>query len=222
MTSPVGASAPHRLPSRARDRRPALAALALLLVLLGALGSALLVYRSGDRVDVLVAAREILPGEQVSEGDFGVARVAYEGGSAVDAGAVGQFVGAYSTSRIPEGTIVSNQMFSVDDFVPTGGQLVGLTIAEAYRPSQPVQAGDVVRLYAVPTEGTASEATPLVDAARVIEVAETQLSEGLHLTVLLPDAQVAAAVALNAYGQVALTKLPDTATPAVDNRDPQG
>ena len=63
-TAQPATTARGRLPVPSRDRRPALAALAILLVLAGALGSALVAYRSGSRVDVLVARHDIGPGEQ--------------------------------------------------------------------------------------------------------------------------------------------------------------
>src|SRR5690606_32528143 len=103
--TPPRAQQGARLPVRTRDRRPALAALAILLIMLGALGSALIAFRSGDRVDVLVAAREIPQGTQVTEEDFTIARVANDGGNVVDAASMQAFLGAYSTARIPEGTL---------------------------------------------------------------------------------------------------------------------
>src|SRR5687768_16946461 len=65
----VLAATGSRLPVPKRDRRPALAALAVLLILAGALGSALIAYRSGDRVDVLVASDDILPGQKIDADD---------------------------------------------------------------------------------------------------------------------------------------------------------
>ena len=74
-----------RLPVAPRDRRPALAALALLLILLGALGSALLVFRSGDRESVLAASHDIAFGQVVSRSDFTTVRAAAEGAALVPA-----------------------------------------------------------------------------------------------------------------------------------------
>ena len=51
--APLGGS--NRLPS-GRERRPALAALAVILILLGAAGSALIALRSGDRTDYVAVA----------------------------------------------------------------------------------------------------------------------------------------------------------------------
>lgn len=218
MTSTTpGRDQSSRLPVRTRDRRPALAALAILLILVGALGSALIAYRTGDRVDVLVAARDIEPGTQVTREDFTIARVAHEGGAVVEAAAMDNFVGAFATSHIPEGTLVINRMFTVTDVVPSGAQLVGVAAQLSLRPSEVIRQGDVVALYSVPPDSTVGDAEALVPAARVMHVAATSATSDLiHLTVLIADDQVAQVVQLNSYGQLAVTRLPDDTQPAVD------
>lgn len=209
-----------RLPNRTRDRRPAMAALAILLVMLGALGSALIAYRTGDRVDVLVAARELPQGAQVSREDFTVARVANDGGSVVEEAAVDNFLGAYTTSRIPEGTLVANSMFTKENVLPQGGQLVGVTAAATLRPSLSVQPSDVIALYSVPAEGQeGAESAVVVESARVVHVAAASAnSDTVHLTVLISDGTVAQVVALSARGQLAMTGLPDDVAPVIDLR----
>src|SRR3954447_23371930 len=92
-----------RLPVQPRDRRAALSALALLLVVAGALGRALVVYRSGHRVDVLVAAREIKPGQPLSSQDYAVARVASDSGKLIPATDARGFDGSFATVDIPAG-----------------------------------------------------------------------------------------------------------------------
>lgn len=215
----------ERLPARTRDRRPALAALAVLLILVGALGSALLVFRTGDRVDVLVAARDIAPGTQITREDFAVARVATEGGSVVQAGAIDSFIGSYSTTGVPEGTLISNRMFTVNDVVPDGAQLVGVTAQTSLRPSEPIGTGDVVALYRVPQDSATGsveiEATTVVSAARVVHVASaTSGGDLVHLTVLLADDDVAEVVLYNAYSQIAVTRLPADTEPPIDQPAP--
>ncbi len=53
----------------------------LLLIVVGALSAALVVYRTGNRVDVLVAARTIPAGHKVTDADFTTTRVAADGGN---------------------------------------------------------------------------------------------------------------------------------------------
>src|SRR6266508_3608422 len=55
-----------RLPARPRERKPALAALAVLLILGGALASMSLVLRSGQTVAAIGIARPVARGERIS------------------------------------------------------------------------------------------------------------------------------------------------------------
>lgn len=212
-----------RLPARTRDRRPALAALAILLILLGALGSALIAYRTGDRVEVLVAARDIDPGTQVQREDFRVVRIASDGAAVIDSTAVDNFVGTYATGRVPEGTLVNNQMFTVTGVLPEGAQLVGVTAPVPQRPSEELRTGDVVAVYRVENEGVGGTevegpraAELIVPAARVVHLSDTVGGDVRHLTLMLADGTVPAVVQINASGQLALTRLPDTVQPPVD------
>src|SRR6476660_6119239 len=55
----------NRLPTAPRERKPALAALAVLLILAGALATMLLVTRSGNRVDVVMMKTTLTVGQQI-------------------------------------------------------------------------------------------------------------------------------------------------------------
>ena len=119
-------AAQRQLPGRVRERRPALAALGILLVVGGALGSALVVHRSGDRVDVLIARHDSQPGEKITSDDLGIARIATDGAAVVPAGARANFVGTYATTRIPADTLLNRTMFLANGSVPEGAAVVGV------------------------------------------------------------------------------------------------
>lgn len=211
------------MPVARRDRRPALAALALLLVLVGALGSALLVFRSGDRESVLYACRNISFGQTVTKGDFCTARAATDQGNLFDASRVGEIEGLRATSAIPEGALVSPQMFTVDTFVPDGGEAVGVVVDPNRRPSQVPEPGQVVRLYFVTAGAGGNSQVPenpvIVNAARVISTGAGSDSGTESVTVLVRS-DVAADVANYASsGSIALTVLPDDTKPAIDWAD---
>ena len=57
--APAGPSVGERLPTPPRERKPALAALAVLLILVGALGATMLVLQAGDRIEVVKITEEI-------------------------------------------------------------------------------------------------------------------------------------------------------------------
>lgn len=58
----------ERLPSPPRERKPALAALAVLLILVGALGATLMVMRAGDKVSVVEVVAPVAAGNKIPEG----------------------------------------------------------------------------------------------------------------------------------------------------------
>ncbi len=71
-------NAGQRLPSPPRQRRPALAALAVLLIVGGAAIAGLLALRADSRVPVLVARHDIAVGARITRDDLAVARIAGE------------------------------------------------------------------------------------------------------------------------------------------------
>jgi len=62
----LSAPASRRLPVPPRERKPALAALAVLLILGGALATTLLTMRAGDRVSAIRITRQIAAGQPIA------------------------------------------------------------------------------------------------------------------------------------------------------------
>lgn len=209
-----------RLPVAPRDRRPALAALALLLILLGALGSALLVFRSGDRESVLAASHDIAFGQVMSRSDFKTVRAAADGAALVPAGLVDSYVGTRATSTIPAGALLSPKMFNTDTLVPNDGEGVGIVVDATRRPSQVPSTGQVVRIYFVSGNGTSTEGTPdnpvIVNAARVIAVGQGSGAGTKSITVLVRSDLAADVANYASSGNLAVTVLPDDTRPSID------
>jgi hypothetical protein len=232
-----------RLPNPPHDRRPALAALAVLLIVAGALGSGLIAYRSGGRSDVLVAAHEILPGQVVAADDFTIARVAADSGSVVAASARSNFIGTSATTRIPAGTLITRTMFLSGQVMPANALIVGVVVDAQQRPARQLQAGDVVRAYLVGNGGSLrSSATArgdgssdqdntstsagsvqagdiLLKAARVVEVhGASSPSQPTTVSLLVSSNAAGAFVPAAAESRVALVRLSPSATPDIDFR----
>lgn len=218
---PLAAQGRGRLPAPVRDRRPALAALALLLVLGGALASGLIAYRSGDRVDVLIAREDIEVGQIVSEADFGIARVASDGAATIEAAAGSNFFGTSATGRIPAGTLLNRSMFlSASTVVPPTAAVVGVVLSASQRPAVELRAGDVVRVFLVPREaGDGARGSVLVPAVRVAEVGAASGGDDTRLSLLVPDAAATAIVSAAATNSIAVTRLSSGTAPAVDFRE---
>ena len=217
---PDAPAALRRPPAPVRDRRPAMAALAALLVVGGGLGSALVVHRSGDRVDVLVARDTIEPGQRVGAEDFSVARVAADTDGVVPAAAQANFVGTHATARIPAGTLVNRAMFLAGGVVPADAVVVGAVLGPTQRPAERLTTGDVVRVYLVVQGGADGVGgTPgevLLDAARVVAATPAGPAENATVSLLVPAASSGEVVSAAAAGQVALAELAESTPPAVD------
>lgn len=209
-----------RLPTRSRDRRGALSALALLLVVAGALGAALVVYRSGQRTDVLVSTHEIKAGTKVSSSDFTTVRVAADSGSVVRAADEGNFLGSYATTDIPSGTLVNRLMFQAANVIPGNGVVVGVTLSREQRPATSIQSGDILRVYTIPKQGStdAAAANPvLIDAARVVSASSgSSSSDTITISLLVTNADASALVVNAGAGSVAVAELPRTTKPVID------
>jgi hypothetical protein len=220
------ASAGARLPVQ-RTRRPTFAALAVLLILVGALASAWLVYRSGNRVDVLVAREDVTVGQVMTADDFAVARVATDDAPVIIASAIGNFTDGTTraTSNIPAGTVLNASMFLSGDTVPEDGVVVGLVLTPQQRPAVPLQPGDVVRVYLVPPDeagGTVKGAPgdTIASAVTVYEVAPAPDSaQELAISVLVPADESGDVVAAASAGQLAVARLAAGTEPDLDTVD---
>jgi hypothetical protein len=190
-----------------------------LLVVAGALGAALVVYRSGHRTDVLVAAHEIKIGERVTADDFAVSRVAADSSLVVPASQRDAFIGSYATTDIPSGSLINHLMFRVGAALPADGVVVGVTLSVEQRPASTIQIGNVVRGYLVPNGSQSSNSAPvgvvLVNAARVVNV-QSNSTDTITVSLLVSSSEAQVLIAPAAQNQVALAVLPATAQPTPD------
>ena len=225
----------NRLPTPPRDRRGILAALALLLIVVGALSAAIVVYRTGNRADVLVAARTIPAGEKVTRADFTTTRVAADAHSVVPASAESAYIGSYATTNVPSGTLINSRMFKTTQVVPSGSVVLGLTLAADQRPARAIASGDIIRIFYGPKGASSSTATGtttgssgtnqlpvgqvIVPAARVVDVtvgSATSGSSTVTVSVLLTGDDATALIDFAASDQVAVGALPPTTTLPID------
>lgn len=212
-----------RLPVQSRDRRPALAALALLLVVAGGLGAALVVYRTGQKTDVLIAAHDIKPGTRITDGDLDVARVSNDAGSVIKAADRSALVGTYAITDIPGDTLLNPGMFQGRDVIPDGALVVGVSVAQNARPADGVSAGDVVRVFAASKQngnGNSNQPVDLIPAARVVDVRTTDSGGATIVSLLVGQDDAEALVVANAQGTIALAELPVGTTPTPDFQKP--
>ncbi|MGW3419016.1 hypothetical protein [Streptomyces phaeochromogenes] len=222
--APVQPTMGERLPSPPRERKPALAALAVLLILVGALGATMLVLRAGDRVEVVKVTSDIQAGESVGDhvesvlvaDDAGINYVRWSQHKTLEK--------LKAKSTIYKGTLVIGEMFGTEASVAAGKAVVGLSLKEGQYP-EGIQSGDLVAAYQVGNTsssnsddetGTGSAGTggtPIVDNARVAKVPEaksdtTISSTNKRITVTVDESDAAALARAAAANQVALVLIP--------------
>jgi hypothetical protein len=149
----------ERLPVAPRERKPALAALAVLLILVGALGATVLVLRAGNKVQAIKITSMVAQGQSLTSSSFTEVDVA--SGTGVNyvpwsqRGELGSFRAA--TNLVP-GTVLVGEMLTQRSGLASGKVLVGLSLKEGQYPSG-LKAGDTVAAYLVSTNGITDSGT---------------------------------------------------------------
>jgi hypothetical protein len=222
-----------------RQRRPAFAALALVLILGGAALAALLVVNSSKKISVLVLVRDVPPGHVFVREDFAEAQVSATSElQPVRVASLGQLTNGNYTARtgITAGSLMTRNMYAVGAPIPGKGfAAVPLSIPVGQYP-QGLQAGDIVKVVYTPKTGAGQNAvnlgppdkpsvalpagTDLIDKALVTDVGT--IGEGdrvLNVTIVvlnennndgLKTSGSAVAQAANAVGAISLARLPDS------------
>ncbi|MET8855655.1 RcpC/CpaB family pilus assembly protein [Streptomyces sp. NPDC004579] len=216
----------ERLPTPPRERKPALAALAVLLILVGALGATMLVLRAGHRVEVVKVTSDIQAGESV--GDHATSVLVADDASInyVKWNQLAALKKLKAKSTIYKGTVVIGDMFASGAELPAGKASVGVSLKEGQYPSG-IKSGDTVAVYRVGDTGTSgsrasspsnssgsssADGAPIVEQAKVISVKNdtdsTISSTNLPVTLMVDSGQAASVTAAASAGQVALVIVP--------------
>jgi hypothetical protein len=202
-----------------------LAALAVILILLGAAGSALIALQSGDRQDyVAISADSLPPGHKLERKDLSRGDLAGATGGLIPWSEAEKYLNHYTTSWLYKDQFVTPDNFTKDEkpLIPAGGALVGLSLEGGRAPSDGIQIGDIVAVIRVPTanQDTASPST-LVKAAEVTDSSgaitdeKTQANSTLNVTVLVPTEKATSVAAAAAAKTLVLVKLSPSTTPEV-------
>jgi len=146
-TAPGG----RRMPSAPRERKPALAAVAILLVALGAASAGYLVLNAGHRVGAVEITQDVGQGQQIPasairevqiNSDTGVHYVAWQFASRV--------TGVFAKVQIPAGTLLTSNMTEVASNLTAGKVEVGLSLKPGQAPAN-LLIGQTVRAFPVGT-----------------------------------------------------------------------
>ncbi|MEW9527018.1 hypothetical protein [Microbispora sp. NPDC049125] len=203
--------ASRKLPVPPRERKPALAALAVLLILGGSLATTLLVMRSGDRVSAVRIVQQVGEGQAVPVSALEEVQIADTGIDYVPWRFSDRVAGTYAVVPLLPGTILTERMVTSDSGqVGAGKARVGLALKAGQVPDG-LRMGDIVQVIYVPATGKGSSAQQqrvLASAARVESVGLPGRTGSGQVTILA-DTSIAPTIALYASsGEVALIELP--------------
>ena len=215
-TAPGG----RRLPSAPRERKPALAALAVLLVALGAVAAGLLVINAGHRVAAVEIVQQVGQGQQIPASAIREVEISSDSGLDYVAWQyAGRVAGVYAATQIPAGTLLTEAMTSSTNNLAAGKVEVGLSLKAGQVPGN-LLIGDTVEAFSVGTGsgcGTSANAsstsTDVPIATGTIaslsgSASETGNNAGVTLAVSSADAGTLACYA--SAGDVAITLMPGT------------
>lgn len=227
MAQPGGQSAlGSRLPVARRERKPALAALAVLLILAGALATLVLVNRSGNRVSAIEMTRTVAAGTTIQAGDMTEVQVAVDDNiHYVLYSQVDQVVGRSAGTTLVAGSVLVSEMLGSpqQQALKAGQAMIGFLFKEGQYPVNQLRPGDVVELWqtnggtAVADSGSTGtsggQATtktyPTSPLCQATVLALSRSGDALDVTLGVPEAEVGQLEALT--GNVSVAK-PATTT----------
>jgi len=198
------------MPSRQRERKPALFALAILLVALGAGAAGLLVIRAGAQVQAIEIVQQVNQNSQIPV--TAMEEVGVPSGSAISyvpwsqAEQVSKF---FAATTIPAGTLLTQKMVASSNNTTAGLDLVGLLLKAGQVPSN-LQPGDKVEAVAVGTACGTTAGDVLAQQAQVTDVSGSAGASGSSavVTVAVQPANAGALTCSAANGNVGLALLP--------------
>ena len=200
-----------RAPSAPRDRKPALAALGLLLVLVGALASVYLQQQSKNRVGVVEIVKRVPQGQTITPDEISEAMVAVDSSISYvtwSQAQAGSLKGYTARTDLVAGTLLVGQMLTTGLPLAPGQEVVGLSLKDGQYPIG-IQAGDTVSAYYVTNKNQEANGqqylslgfttVPIVASVRVYDVGVVGPSGDLDISLVL-DQQYANDVTQAASG----------------------
>jgi hypothetical protein len=223
-TAPGG----RRMPSAPRERKPALAALAVLLVALGAAAAGYLVINAGHRVGAVEITAEVGQGQQIPasaikevqiNADTGVHYVAWQFANRV--------TGVFAAVQIPAGTLLTPSMTTATSNLTAGKVEVGLSLKPGQAPTD-LLIGQTVRAFPVGTgsgcssggngaggangAGTGAAVTPgePITTGTIVSVAGDTATNGstAAVTLAVPETDAGILACYASAGDVAIALTP--------------
>jgi hypothetical protein len=218
------------MPSAPRERKPALAAVAILLVALGAASAGYLVLNAGHRVGAVEITQDVGQGQQIPasaikevqiNSDSDVSYVAWQFASRV--------TGVFARVQIPGGTLLTPKMTEATSNLTAGKVEVGLSLKPGQAPTD-LLIGQTVRAFPVGTGsgcagggnggggtngtggGTGATATPgePITTGTIVSVSGSTTTNGstAAVTLAVPETDAGILTCYASAGDVAIALTP--------------
>ena len=160
------------MPSAPRERKPALAALAVLLVALGAVAAGYLVINAGHRVGAVEITQQVGQGQRIPASAIKEVEIASNSGiNYVAWQYANRVAGVYAAVQIPAGTLLTSAMTTATNNLAAGKVQVGLSLKPGQAPGN-LLIGQTVEAFGVGT-GSGCGATGAGGAGRAVPAAGT-------------------------------------------------
>jgi len=194
-----------------RRRRPGLIALSVALIAVGGLSGAVLYTASGQRTAVVVVARDVPVGSQITKDDLGQASIALDPAvKSVKAAKAASLVGQRAAVDLRAGSLLAPSQVTKESLVGPDEQLVGVSLKPSQLPATPLKPGQKVLVVSTPdpdaaSTSTTSDSTPKTLQATVVAVGKPATSTGnVVIDVAVPATDGPALASRVATGDVAL------------------
>lgn len=184
---------------------------AVLLVVGSLVGAAWLYAQKGDTAEVLVLARPVPAGEEITSGDLTTAQVSGVS-DAIAADEAGTVIGRHAIVGMVPGQVLVPDAVTDQPLPAPGDRMVAVNVPAGRLPAG-VQAGSAVEVLVAPAPGQGSTpeqlAEPEVLAARAVAHGVDVVDDGsVVLTLLIADAEADQVAAYSAAGAVTVVQIP--------------
>lgn len=209
-----------RLPVAPRQRRPGLAALAVLLILGGGLISAVLVVRSGQKQAIIALRQDVARGHVITDADLVSLPAALPNGyPAVPWEQRNRVIGGTAGADLKKGTVLNPRVVTKDPLPGPQQRGVGLVLKPGDQFPEGLRAGQhVAVMFALSGQATTTTTLPkgftepsngvVVDDAVIYSISRPRSDQTVVVKIIIGQDKVKSVVQLNRQSAIALVELP--------------
>ncbi|WP_328335749.1 MULTISPECIES: SAF domain-containing protein [unclassified Streptomyces] len=198
-----------------RERRWSVAALCIVLAVLGGLGAAAAVTSSSDRVKVLAIARDVPAGQAITDGDLVVAEVSADGAlTPVPAGQRSSIVGKRPAVDLRKGGLLTSSQLGAGTGLGDDKEQVGVQVKRGQSPAGTLAPGDKVLAVTTPAQGDTTtgdksgETPPSTLNGVVVSVSRPDASGTVVVNLAVADTDGPLLATRAAVGRISLVREP--------------